>query len=168
MKKLPDLFLDVDGVLNSFGVSPWPDSKAVDVMNLRAGHTFPFRVSRAMGAAILALPVEIRWLSTWFDDCNMQVAPVVFGDVTHFEYCGSIGWNRFEKWPTIQEFLEHEPGRPFIWIDDDAIPYPPSTKHRMIDEASNPSLLISPWHQEGLTPEHLTMIEEWIAALEEG
>lgn len=127
-EKLPYLFLDVDGCLNAFGYKPtneWGDNFQVYVETSQ-GQSFPHTLSKAMGAALMELPVEIVWLTTWMHDA--------------WKVGQHIGLDMDRKWTVLSHDATaphqlvvgnwklnclmnhlHEDARDFVWIDDDAI-----------------------------------------------
>ncbi|MFF2773958.1 HAD domain-containing protein [Streptomyces sp. NPDC058052] len=128
---LPLLFLDVDGPLIPFGAEPgeYPTFTAalghphalhgVDVSPLLS------RIDPAHGTRLSALPCEVVWATTWGDDANEAVGPL-------------LGLPRLAvvDWPEPSDADEDEDeregihwktrplvawaaGRPFVWIDDE-------------------------------------------------
>ncbi|GAA3047750.1 HAD domain-containing protein [Streptomyces roseofulvus] len=121
-ERLPLLFLDVDGPLIPFGADPrtYP--------TFTAGHDAPHpllsRIDPAHGARLAALPCEVVWATTWGDDANTCVAPL-------------LGLPRLAvvPWPEPSDADDEDvrrglhgktrplvawaAGRPFVWIDDE-------------------------------------------------
>lgn len=131
----PVLFLDVDGVLNSsLDCCPWPDVETSIVKHPDVYFALRIVHSKALGAALNNLDIEIRWLTTWGVQANKLISPL-YGLPTNLKVEASpedfihlnedlnlylstvdVDW----KFEAIKRFAERE-AKPFIWIDDEAI-----------------------------------------------
>lgn len=123
----PVLFLDIDGVLNIAGWKPerpvcdWDDLEFHEVPNYSQGYRFPMYLSPEMGAQLASLDVEIRWLTTWANDAHAVGKLVGLPDNLPVAATPPPLGVRNWKLQAVREFVEDEPGVPFIWLDDDAI-----------------------------------------------
>jgi hypothetical protein len=120
------------------------------------GVVWPLRLSKKMGARLAALDVEIRWLTTWSWDA-VKVAQIIglptdLPVVAEYGVSSPLRW----KWQAVQRFLSEEPGRPYIWIDDDAlVEVRTATNH----------LHIEPNPTKGITFDDFKQIDEFLMRL---
>ena len=99
----PLLFLDVDGPLIPFGGS------SVDEF-----------VDPELGPLLRALPCELVWATTWMEEANERIAPIL-----GLPPLPMIGWPApstappgLLQWKT-ETIVRYAAGRPFVWIDDE-------------------------------------------------
>ena len=108
------LFLDVDGPLSPYrstqrrsGYRAW---------TLNGSHVL---LNPDHGPALLDLPYELVWSTTWEHDANTHIAPCL--GLPHLPVCEfpdevdaphTVGF----KTPAI---VEYATGRPFAWVDDE-------------------------------------------------
>lgn len=166
---IPVWFMDVDGVINSFGeLSPaqiqahgqyrrvnilgypiWWSPAVVDFIN---------EVSRA-GL------VEVVWLTTWTQDAVDHFAPKVgldkfpaITDMSGGEYPWLLDW---WKWRAVRDFLgDNGAQRRVVWTDDDLGPrVKEAFQYRYGDEHS---LLLAPQSVPGLTQEDLAAVRAFL------
>ena len=155
------LFLDVDGVMSPFphGSKAWPDF-------VRHKYGFNLSLSQQMADALAALPADLVFLTTWEHLANQVIVPKL-----GWEPLPVIARAPYSEWPwwklnVIKEFDENV-GAPFIWADDDikynfteieqALPFPTATVSRPPQR-----MLISPETGEGLTPDHIMAMSNFI------
>ncbi|MFD9572515.1 HAD domain-containing protein [Streptomyces sp. NPDC059982] len=129
----PLLLIDVDGPLNPYAAQPErrPEGYTTHRMTPRAwtaaGHGKPLRVwlHPGHGAELLTLAdaYELVWATTWKDEANDWIGPVLGLPRLPF-----IDWPQMHGraprgtfWKT-QYVLEYAAGREFAWIDDDITP----------------------------------------------
>ncbi|MFE5794858.1 HAD domain-containing protein [Streptomyces sp. NPDC056503] len=123
---LPLLFLDVDGPLIPFGADPprypthatAPDPGGTDANPLLS------RIDPRHGARLAALPCEVVWATTWGDEANDSLAPllglprlavVVWPEPSDLdEQDERLGLH----WKT-RTLVDRAAGRPFAWVDDE-------------------------------------------------
>lgn len=165
------LFLDVDGVLlpytdegyNSRLILPtdgripgsgWTEWETTTVSVWGKSKRVSF--SRQMGAALAGLKAEITFVSTWNPEAN------IIGNLVGLPQLESMGlawgskpWKAF----AIEDWATENPQIPFIWIDDDAIG---DWERKHLRNHGAPVLLITPFVETCLTPEHITQIQEFI------
>ncbi|MEU9609769.1 hypothetical protein [Streptomyces sp. NPDC048057] len=131
----PLLFLDVDGPLNPYAAKPERRPEGYTTLRVpRNGGTTadhvslssrrrPLRVwlNPAHGRALLRLDYELWWATTWMDDANRWIAPVLglpelpfvdFGDALFQERPDGVHWK-------TEPLVRHADGRPFAWVDDE-------------------------------------------------
>ena len=101
---MPLLFLDVDGPLIPFGGPAYP-SFPVDP----GGNPLLSRVDPALGPRLTALGCELVWATTWMQDANDAVAPLL-----GLPALPVLDWDD-GKAPAI---IDAAAGRPFVWLDD--------------------------------------------------
>jgi HAD domain in Swiss Army Knife RNA repair proteins len=171
----PQLFLDVDGVLNAFDLDPGGDVDTFDDFGLHevefefeVGHprTFVVCLSPAMGARLAQLAVDIHWVTTWEHRADSAIAPLcglpsglpVLSPLDEAEE-----WELDWKFLAVRRSVEGDP-RPFVWIDDD-IDYFRDGRMTARDWAAGtslPNLLIAPESESGLLPDQLDAVEEFV------
>ncbi|MFF7441861.1 HAD domain-containing protein [Streptomyces sp. NPDC008122] len=124
--RLPLLFLDVDGPLIPFGAEPQqypthalgPDLRGADANPLLA------RIDPRHGAKLAALPCEVVWATTWMDEANECIAPLL-----GLQQLAVVVWpepsdvdDQDEReglhWKT-RALVDWAAGRPFVWVDDE-------------------------------------------------
>lgn len=152
----PILLLDVDGVLNCSGESPWPDAKTTwpQVRHEWGASRCRVTTSPRIGDALLSLDVEIRWLTTWGHDANRRISPraglpqrlPVAGVPVESDH-GKMRWKVDVVVDTVKL------GRFVIWVDDDA-------ERQLEDEirsraAGAELLVLRTDPQTGLTPDEV-------------
>ncbi|MFJ3710879.1 MULTISPECIES: hypothetical protein [unclassified Streptomyces] len=131
----PLLFLDVDGPLNPYAAKPEkrPDGYTTLRVPVDGGaheedrglssRRRPLRVwlNPEHGRFLLRLGFELCWATTWMDDANRWIAPVLglpelpfvdFGDALLQERPDGVHWK-------TGPLVDHANGRPFAWVDDE-------------------------------------------------
>ncbi|WP_245778007.1 HAD domain-containing protein [Lentzea xinjiangensis] len=117
MAVLPLLFLDVDGPLLPFGG---------DIAHHGPDHANPLlaRLDPMHGPWLAALPCELVWATTWMDDANDLLVPllglprlpvVTWQDDREAETADA---RRGLHWKT-RGLAAWAGGRPFAWVDDE-------------------------------------------------
>jgi len=176
--------LDVDGVLNATrrgrDTSVWPTwrtgrARASDV-------TWPITwappVTQAIRRVHAAGRTDIRWLTTWLEDANYSLGPLLGlpalpvldepDDDTQAArgphgFLGSRAGAPTDWWKltAARRLLDPQPDRPLVWTDDD-LAWEDGAR-AWAESRSGPTLLIAPDTDTGLAPEHIAAIEEFCA-----
>ena len=178
----PLLFLDVDGPLNPFAAKPSrrPDGyqthrmtpqrwMAAECAQLAAqGRPFkrakPLRVwlNPAHGPALLALPVELVWATTWEQDANEWIGPVLglpALPVVHWpEHSSRPAQDPDSLFWKTKPLAEYAAGRPFAWVDDQIT----MADWRWCATQHPAPTLLQPIHPaRGLTPSDFATLDRW-------
>ncbi|MEU1515392.1 HAD domain-containing protein [Streptomyces sp. NPDC005811] len=122
----PLLFLDVDGPLNPYAAKPErrPDGYTTIRASVRPGRPLRVWLHPGHGAALLRLPYELVWATTWMSLANRWIAPVVgLPDLPHVDFGPDLLAERTDgvHWKT-ETLVAHAAGRPFAWVDDELTP----------------------------------------------
>ncbi|MEU6057190.1 hypothetical protein [Streptomyces sp. NPDC047097] len=135
MPRRPLLFLDVDGPLNPYAAQPERRPEGYTTIRvprvtdsaLESGRPWSSRkplrlwLNPAHGPALLRLGFDLCWATTWMDEANRWIAPVIglpalpfvdFGEVLHRERPDGVHWK-------TDPLLAYADGRPFAWVDDE-------------------------------------------------
>jgi len=164
---VPVWLLDVDGVVNARRPAwdqPFAQGNAfVDGVAYRL--QWAPALTRYIKAVHKRQAAEIRWATTWVDHVH-QVERLLRLPALHTAFRGlgtapSVGAPD-RKLSAALHVVEIE-RRPLIWTDDDAIPVM-GTQRRRLEEAGVPVLLLAPNPYEGLTPEHLERIDDFLTS----
>jgi hypothetical protein len=122
----PLLFLDVDGPLNPYAAQPErrPQGYTTIRAAVRPGRPLRVWLNPSHGAALLALPYDLCWATTWMAEANRWIAPVIglpelpyvdFGDHLFAERPDGVHWK-------TEAIVAYAAGRPFAWVDDEQSP----------------------------------------------
>ena len=164
------LFLDVDGVLNaerrfvrqpkSARVTGWSDWEMSGVCAL--GRSWPVATSKQMGRALLDLPVNLVWATSWVEHPEQleDIADLVGlprGLPRLASYDGGDRRNCGKRY-AVEEFLGGSASRPFVWVDDDL---GPDDKKLAADHGA---LTVRPVTGWGLTARQLAEVSEYLAS----
>ncbi|MFF8678259.1 hypothetical protein ACF07F_10205 [Streptomyces sp. NPDC015237] len=115
----PLLFLDVDGPLIPFGSSPGRAQASVAAP--AEGHPLLGRLDPGIGQRLTALGCDLVWATTWGEDANASVAPLIGLPrlpVVPWPADGAVAVPRGVHWKTPC-LVEWAGRRPFIWVDDE-------------------------------------------------
>lgn len=150
----PVVYLDVDGAVSA--LSPTHGF----------GDGLPFELfgdelilSERLGARLGALDADLRWLTTWGADANLIGAAM---DLTDLPVAGLPPMDATAGGPWKFDVVRGQvtlERRPFVWIDDEAIPPDASDWAHSIGV---PCLLIEPDPDRGLTPADIDAVEAFI------
>ncbi|MGA5249911.1 HAD domain-containing protein [Streptomyces pseudogriseolus] len=160
----PLLFLDIDGPLIPFG-SPYPPPLAApaDANPLLA------RIDPRIGARPSALGCSLVWATTWGEEANEVVAPLlglprlpVLGLPEESEEGEEGRGPRGLHWKT-PALVAWAGGRPFVWVDDEV----GAVDRQWVAAAHpGPALLHRVDPARGLQESDFRTIREWLAALD--
>ncbi|KKD03457.1 hypothetical protein [Streptomyces sp. WM6386] len=162
----PLLFLDVDGPLNPYAAQAErrPEGYTTIRASVQPGRPLRVWLNPSHGAALLALPYDLCWATTWMDAANRWIAPVIglprlpyvdFGDSLLVHRPDGIHW----KTEAIVTYAE---GRPFAWVDDEQSP---ADLTYVTDQHPAPALLHHVDPRLGLREEDFTAMTEFATTL---
>ncbi|PVE10903.1 HAD domain-containing protein [Streptomyces scopuliridis] len=167
----PLLLIDVDGPLNPYlalAAEGAPEGYVRHWMRPSgwpADQPLPVLLNPEHGVELLALAdrYELVWATTWENDANEWIAPVLgLPELPYVEWSGPerrAPLGTFWKTPYV---LEYAAGRPFAWVDDEITSYDRAwTDQRHLAAA----LLMRIDPRIGLTRPDFDTLAEWAAAL---
>ncbi|OQR63246.1 hypothetical protein B6E66_15120 [Streptomyces maremycinicus] len=162
----PLLYLDVDGPLNPYAAKPSKRPAGYTTIRASVGRERPLRVwlHPGHGAALLRLPYELCWATTWMTEANRWIAPVVgLPELAYVDFGETLFAHRADgvHWKT-ETIVAHAAGRPFAWVDDEQSPADTvyvTARHRA------PALLHHVDPRLGLREQDFTALARWAADL---
>jgi hypothetical protein len=114
----------------------------------------------------MALPFELIWATTWENEANTYLAPLLGLPELPF-----VAWSLPRSKPSdevfwkTREVVARAGGRPFAWLDDEIT----DADRDWVDACHPvPSLLLRIDPSLGLLPEDFAVLKEWAAALRSG
>jgi hypothetical protein len=155
----PVLLVDVDGVLNVYGVDVCPEGYAE--FDLFPDDDEPVRLCLAHGGWLRELSerFELAWASGWGRDAQRVLAPVLGLDEFPFVPMPPTPFDPAEKVPAIATFVGE---RPAAWLDDVVTP-----RARAWERARKaPTLLVEVDHRRGLERDHVDELLAWSSELD--
>lgn len=128
----PLLFLDVDGPLNPYAAQPErrpqgyttirvPTSSEAAGGTLMRRRTLRVWLNPEHGPRLLGLGYELCWATTWMQEANRWISPVLglpelpfvdFGDALFRERADGVHWK-------TGPLVDYADGRAFAWVDDE-------------------------------------------------
>jgi hypothetical protein len=177
MTTRPLLLLDVDGPLNPFAAKPTrrPEGYVTHRMMPAswvarfpsAAYAKPLRVwlNPGHGPALLALPFDLAWCTTWRGEANEWIGPHVglpelpFVDWSEEEMDSRPGHGCF--WKT-ERVVEYAAGRPFAWVDDEVTDH---DREFVAAHHAGPALLHAVSPRVGLTDGDFDTLTAWAGSL---
>ncbi|WP_329041284.1 hypothetical protein OHT61_24860 [Streptomyces sp. NBC_00178] len=178
----PALLVDVDGPLNPYAAKPQrrpagyethrfttPRWEAAERHRLIQWGTpdrpvKPLRVwlNPGHGPALRALPFDLVWATTWEEEADAFVAPVLgLPELPHIAWASPrprAADGVFWKTPQIVAWAQ---GRPFAWIDDEITE---ADRHWVGEHHSGPALLHRVDPRRGLVPADFAALSAWAAS----
>jgi hypothetical protein len=168
----PLLLLDVDGPLNPYAAKAQRRPPGYTTHRLLPGdwvarhaalgeRAEPLRVwlNPDHGAALLALPYELVWATTWMHDANTLIAPrlglpglpvIEWPRMFHDDVDG-IHWK-------TRHVVDWAAGRPFAWVDDEFGERDPGWVR---EHHAGPALLHHVDPRVGLTDRDFDVLKDW-------
>ncbi|MEU3839305.1 HAD domain-containing protein [Streptomyces sp. NPDC028635] len=177
------LLVDVDGPLNPYAAKPhrrpagyrthrlltprWEASerRRLAEWGLQDKPVKPLRVwlDPRHGAALGALPFDLVWATTWEEEANAFIAPILGLPELPF-----IAWSARRReagddvfWKT-PEIVAWAQGRAFAWVDDEITE---ADRVWVKDHHDGPSLLHRVDPRRGLTMDDFAVLTAWAARL---
>ena len=150
----PLLLIDIDGVLNVYGVSSCPDGYAEHLLFPEDDE--PTRLAAAHGPWLRELAVEfdLVWASGWGFEAHARLGPILGVDEFPFVPMPAIPFAPRDKIPAVAGYVGD---RPVVWIDDLVVP----EARDWAAARSAPTLLIETDHTCGLLREHVDEALSW-------
>ncbi|QNP66355.1 hypothetical protein [Streptomyces genisteinicus] len=173
------LFLDVDGPLLPFGGDPGDYAVFAHPGAEAAGNPLLSRLDPGHGPRLAGLACELVWATTWMDDANACLAPLLglpplpvlqwpdgsapvpdcSGSARVPDTAGAASGSAVHgKTPAI---VDRAAGRPFVWIDDEISP---ADRAWVSACHPGPALLHRVDARRGLTGADYLTVEAWLRA----
>lgn len=114
----PLLFLDVDGTVIPFG-------RRHEGSAVTAGDPYLASIDPELGNRLAALPFELVWATTWEDEANAELGPLLgllplpvvhWPEPSAADELEDRWFNLHWKTRTLVAWAN---GRPFVWVDDE-------------------------------------------------
>ncbi|MER7277956.1 HAD domain-containing protein [Dactylosporangium sp. NPDC000244] len=114
------VFLDVDGPIVPLARRTRAPHPAAGAAAERFGNPLLERVDPGDGPRLLALGGELVWATTWAEDANEVIAPLL-----GLPPLPVVAWSESSAAPAdgrhwkTDDLLAWAAGRPFVWVDDE-------------------------------------------------
>ena len=158
----PVVFLDVDGPLIPFGATPEQRPPGHPTRDADGGHPLLGRIDRDLGPLLRELPAQLVWATTWGEEANEVVAPLLGLDrLDVVQFTDGIAAPSDVHWKT-PDLVGWAGDRPFVWLDDEL-----TEADRWWVGASRaaPARLVRVDHRVGLTSNDLADVAGWLHGL---
>ncbi|GAA3845571.1 HAD domain-containing protein [Saccharothrix violaceirubra] len=151
------LFLDVDGPFIPLGGTP------VDHGHDNTAHPLLDRLDPALGPALLGLGRDLLWATTWGEDANTLLCPLLGLPrlpVVTWPDGPDDGVDRWFglHWKT-RTLVGHAAGRAFVWVDDEITD---ADRTWVADNHPGPGLPYRVDPARGLSLEDVDHIADWL------
>ena len=163
----PILFCDIDGVVNV------PKKSHEDLVEIpftsipglpRFFNYKTFRHRPQVADFLREVNAELVWLTAW-----QKFAPPSLDVLFGRESAGFLPWEHsviqwftdkqhYQKSVALNKWVEDNPDKPFIWIDDYATQFAPQYAFSKRKDV----LIIQPDGKQGMTDEHITQMHEFL------
>lgn len=162
----PILFLDVDGPLNPTWTEPPEGYTAYRTMPSGLPSSLkPLTVylNPAHGPALQALPYDLVWATTWYEDANEWIGrPLGLPALPYVEVPHETGRrtlaDRLWLSTKTQAVTKYANGRPFAWVDDEITAL---DKRWVRERYAAPALLHAVNVFSGLGPDDFSALAAW-------
>lgn len=178
----PKLFLDIDGVIN---VLPKSEGNLNKRPHLRVwgewktfvmdGYMITYSPELITHLNRISQKADMVWLTTWNEEASRDFAPAVGLNIFPFVapegrddawYSGALSFNWLpeNRWWKLNAVLEHLHSEdvPFIWVDDYLRSHTKQLLKRKMKVSGKSGLMLIPFQNIGMTPEHINQIDEFI------
>ncbi|MFI2609880.1 hypothetical protein [Kitasatospora sp. NPDC018619] len=169
----PLLLLDVDGPLNPYAAAGQggpagyrthrmlPASWVARHAPLPPEQVEPLtvRLNPRHGAQLLGLPYDLVWATTWMDEANTFVGPVIgLPELPYIRWSDLFGTDPDGLHWKTRDVVAWAAGRPFAWVDDELGP-----QDIAWIEAHHPGPGLALWvdPRTGLRELHFAALREW-------
>ncbi|MFF2624524.1 HAD domain-containing protein [Kitasatospora griseola] len=165
LPQLPLLYLDVDGPLIPFGGDPARHRTHLTERRVRelTGGSNPLltRVNPALGRQLAALPCRLIWATTWFDDANACLAPLL--GLPPLPVLPDPPFDASDPAPGVHwkppALVAHAAGTPFAWVDDEIAEH---DREWVAQHHLGPALLHRIDPEVGLTERDFIVLADWL------
>lgn len=173
----PLLLLDVDGPLNPYAAKATRRPEGYVTHRMRPaswvarfpnpGYAKPLRVwlNPSHGPALLRLPFDLVWCTTWRAEANEWIAPHIGLPALPF-----VDWAEEEMWADTagcfwktERVVEYAAGRAFAWVDDEVTD---KDREYVARHHAGPALLHAVSPRVGLTDADFEALTAWAAQLD--
>jgi len=154
MGERPLLLVDIDGVLNVYGVDACPEGFVE--YDIFAEDDEPTRLSmeHARWLRELSTSFDLVWASAWGFEAHERLGPILQLDRFPFVPMPAIPFPPREKVPAIAEYVCE---RAVAWVDDVSMPEAIS----WAESRAAPTLLVFTDHTRGLERSHVDELLRW-------
>ncbi|MEV5875054.1 hypothetical protein AB0L75_12630 [Streptomyces sp. NPDC052101] len=117
----------IDGPLNPYAAQAERRPEGYTTIRVPLGYRRPLRVwlNPEHGPALLRLGYELVWATSWMEEANVWIAPVVGlpTDLPYVDFGSGLFAERPDgvHWKT-EAIVAYAGGRPFAWVDDEQSP----------------------------------------------